>query len=133
MKIKIKFVLIVMYATVMLPIIASAQQLTAPGLVEVTQAQKMSNQGSLLLDVREQDEYDEIHAPHSKLIPLSQLNSRLAEIADFKDKSVVVICRSGVRSQKALKILEEIGFSQVSSADGGMIAWEKAGLDVVKR
>jgi len=130
---KNKFILLAALVAMFSAPAVRPQQLTTPNLVEVAQAQKMSNQGSLLLDVREQDEYDEIHVPHSKLIPLNQLSSRLAEIIDFKDKSVVVICRSGVRSQKALKILQEVGFSAARSVDGGMVAWEKAGLEVIKR
>jgi len=116
---------------------ASAQQSAQPiketDLVEVTQAEKMSAQGALLLDVREQDEYDAIHAPDAKLIPLGQLSSRLADIADFKDKPVVVICRSGKRSLKAVSILQENGFSHAGSVSGGMIAWEDAGLPVIKK
>ncbi len=111
----------------------SAQQASPPELVDVAQAQKLSTQGTLLLDVREQDEYDEIHAPNATLIPLGQLSSRLAEIADYKDKPVVVVCRSGKRSLKAATMLQEIGFSHVSSVNGGMIAWDNAGLEVIKK
>ena len=129
---KIKFILTAAFVTVLSATAVRAQQLKAPDLVEVTQAQKMSAHGALLLDVRESDEYDEVHAPHAKLIPLGQLSSRLAEIADFKDRPVEVICHSGARSQKALKLLQEVGFSRVSSVAGGMVAWEKAGLEVIK-
>jgi len=130
---KIKFILIAMMMAALSATNVLAQQLQQPELVDVSEAQAMGAKGALLLDVREPDEYDAIHAPHSTLIPLSQLSSRLTEIAEFKDKSVVVICRSGVRSQKALKILQDIGFSHASSVAGGMIAWEKAGLEVIKR
>jgi len=130
---KIKLILIAAFVTLFSASAVRAQQIKAPDLVEVTQAQQMSAQGSLLLDVREPDEYDEVHAPNSKLIPLGQLSSRLAEIANFKDKSVVVICHSGVRSQKAAKLLQDVGFSHASSVAGGMVAWEKAGLEVIKK
>jgi len=106
--------------------------LTTPDVIDVTQAQKMVNEGTLLLDVREQDEYDAVHVPHSKLIPLEQLRTRTPEIADFKDKPIVVICHSGHRSQLAVLQLKEMGYTHASSISGGVVEWEKSGLKVVK-
>ncbi|MFM2396943.1 MAG: hypothetical protein RLZZ144_193 [Pseudomonadota bacterium] len=107
-------------------------QLQAAQGVEVKQAQTMQQQGTLLLDVRELGEYAEVHAPNVTLIPLGELNSRLTEIATYKDKPIAVICRSGKRSVKAVALLQEAGYSQVSNVSGGMNAWESAGLTVVR-
>jgi len=63
---------------------------------------------------------------------LGELNSRLTEIATYKDKPIAVICRSGKRSVKAVALLQEAGYSQVSNVSGGMNAWESAGLTVVR-
>lgn len=101
--------------------------------IDVQQAQTMSKQGALLLDVREPGEYDEVHAPNVTLIPLGQLQSRLNEIARYKNQPVAVMCRSGRRSAKAAEILEEAGFSRVSNVSGGIMAWESAGLTVVRK
>lgn len=100
--------------------------------VDVQQAQAMSKQGALLLDVREPDEYAALHAPGAKLIPLGEVQARLAEIAAYKDQPVVVVCRSGRRSAKAVELLKEAGFSRVSNVEGGMLAWQQAGLEVVR-
>ena len=100
--------------------------------VSVQQAHSMSQQGALLLDVREQTEYAALHAPQATLIPLGEVATRLQEIAIYKDKPVVVVCRSGRRSAKAVAILKEAGFTQVSNVQGGMIAWEQAGLATIK-
>lgn len=100
--------------------------------VDVKQAQQMKNQGALLLDVREADEYASGHAPGSVLIPLGQLNKRLKEIEGFQNKPVVLICRSGRRSAAAAEILQKAGFTEPSNVEGGMMAWEKAGLPVVR-
>jgi rhodanese-related sulfurtransferase len=110
-----------------------AQQLQAADGVDVKQAQSMNMQGALLLDVREPEEYAEIHAPNAKLIPLGELNARLQEIASYKDKPIVVMCRSGRRSAKAVALLHEAGFTQASNVKGGIVAWAGDGLDVVKR
>lgn len=100
--------------------------------VNVQQAQNMSQQGVLLLDVREESEYAALHAPQAKLIPLGDVSSRMKEIDAYKDKPIVVVCRSGRRSAKAVSILKEAGFTQVSNVQGGMIAWEQAGLATIK-
>ncbi|MGZ8256282.1 MAG: rhodanese-like domain-containing protein, partial [Gallionella sp.] len=101
-------------------------QLQAAQGIDVKQAQTMQQQGALLLDVREPNEYAEIHAPNVTLIPLGELSTRLNEIAPFKDKPIAVMCRSGKRSAKAVALLEAAGYSQVSNVSGGMNAWESA-------
>ena len=97
------------------------------------QALTMKNHGVLLIDVREQDEYNTIHVADSTLIPLGELPNRLGEISQHKDKPLIAICRSGKRSAQAVKLLHEKGFTQATSVEGGLIAWEQAGLPVVRK
>lgn len=121
-------------ACVLLAIAASGVSLNAAcasPTVDVRQAAALQSNGALLIDVRETDEYAEAHAPGSVLIPLGQLQQRLPEIQSYRNKPVVLICRSGNRSAKALKQLQQAGFSTASNIDGGMIAWKKAGLPIV--
>jgi len=124
---KIFWALAIIVATVF-----GMQQLQAADGVDVKLAQSMNMQGALLLDVREPDEYSAVHATNAKLIPLGQLESRLQEIATYKDQPVVVICRSGRRSAQAVAMLKEAGYSQVSNVKGGTLAWGKEGLSVVR-
>lgn len=109
------------------------QQLQANQGVDVKQAQHMNSQGALLLDVREPAEYVAIHAPNAKLIPLGEVEQRLKELESYKDKPIAVICRSGRRSAQAVALLQEAGFTQVSNVQGGIQAWEQAGLEVVRQ
>lgn len=99
--------------------------------VDVKQGAALQSRGALLIDVREADEYAEGHAPGSTLIPLGQLQQRLPEISGYKNQPVVLICRSGRRSAQALKLLEQAGFSAAVNLEGGMNAWQKAGLPVI--
>lgn len=115
-----------------LGLVLVAQQLQAADGVDVKQAQSMNKQGALLLDVREPDEYSAVHAPDAKLIPLGQLSSRLPEIATYKDKPIVVMCRSGRRSAQAVSLLKEAGYTQVSNVKGGIQSWESEGLEVIR-
>ena len=89
-----------------------------------------NNPDVVLIDVREQWEYDAGHIPNVKLIPLGELPNRLNEIP--KDKFVVMTCRSGNRSNQATQFLRSKGFDNVHNMQGGILAWQKAGLPVEK-
>jgi rhodanese-related sulfurtransferase len=117
---------------VVLGLFFAVQQLQASQSVDVKQAQAMISNGALLLDVREPAEYAAVHVPNAKLIPLGDVNSHLKEIEAYKDKPIAVMCRSGHRSAIATAMLREAGFSQASSVEGGIQAWERAGLEVIK-
>lgn len=86
----------------------------------------------VVLDVREPDEFrGELgHVPGSVLIPLKELARRTDELAPHKDRLIVAVCRSGVRSTTAAAILTSMGFEQVSNMKGGMLAWKDLGLPV---
>jgi rhodanese-related sulfurtransferase len=93
--------------------------------VSVEEAYQLVEEGAFLLDVRTQEEWDEFHAPQATLIPLDQLPARINEVP--ADRDVVVICRSGNRSQVGRDTLLDAGFTTVTSSAGGMNAWAAAG------
>jgi len=77
----------------------------------------------MLLDVRQPAEYAEQHIPNSILIPLGELPERIDEIEEYRDKEIVVICRSGNRSGQACMFLTMSGFENVLNMRGGMLQW----------
>ena len=87
-----------------------------------------AGQKAVIVDVREDSEWNEQHIPGAIHIPLAQLNDRLSELKPYKDSPVITQCRSGGRSAKALDVLKSAGFANVYNMDGGLIAWNKAGL-----
>jgi rhodanese-related sulfurtransferase len=102
--------------------------LPIPTAVTVEQAAKMRDQGAFMLDVREPSEWAQFHIPGANLIPLGSLPSRLSEVP--KDRQVVVVCRTGVRSAQGRDILIKAGFTNVTSMTGGMNQWQAQGLPV---
>ncbi len=72
-----------------------------------------------ILDVRETWEYEEENL-NGKLIPLGELPQRLLEIEDWKEKEIIVHCRSGSRSENAKKFLQSKGFRNVRNLIGGI-------------
>ena len=96
--------------------------------VTVTEARSLMTAGAALIDVREPDEWDAGHAPEATLIPLGDLQS-MADSLD-RQRRIVVVCRSGRRSDLAAAQLNRDGFDACNLI-GGMQAWAAAGGDVV--
>ncbi|MGP1455641.1 MAG: rhodanese-like domain-containing protein [Treponema sp.] len=71
-----------------------------------------------IIDVREANEYSEGHVKYAINISVREIENRTKEISDWKDKNVVVLCRSGKRSRQAAEILKKQGFSHLFNADG---------------
>ncbi len=107
---------------------APAQTATLPAEISVQEAYRLYQDGYFLLDVRTQEEWDAIHVPNATLIPLDQLPNRLNELP--KDRPILVICRSGNRSQVGRDILRQNGF-EATSISGGIRAWQAAGYPIV--
>jgi len=111
------------------PMLSGQSSAPLPGEISVDQAYQKYQQGAFFLDVRTVEEWNEYHAPNSTLIPLDQLAGRLGELP--RDREIVVVCRSGNRSQQGRDILLSAGFSQVTSMAGGLKAWQAAGYPTV--
>ncbi len=77
----------------------------------------------LFLDVREVHEYEQFNL-NAKLIPLGNLMSQLDELEDYKEKEVIVHCRSGARSGNAKQLMMQSGFKNVRNVLGGVLAWQ---------
>jgi len=82
----------------------------------------LNNKDIQFIDVRTQGEYKGNHIRQFSNIPLHQLTDKVGKTLS-KEKEVVVICQSGMRSNKASKLLKKLGFSKVTNVKGGMSAW----------
>jgi rhodanese-related sulfurtransferase len=90
--------------------------------------QLINHKNALVLDVREEDEYKAGHVLNSTLIPLGKLKGRIGELEKYRDRAIVVVCRSGIRSATACVTLGKQGFTQAYNLSGGVNAWQKAKL-----
>ncbi len=102
---------------------------SSPSEISAAQAYQAYQQGAFFLDVRTQAEWDQGHIAKSTLIPLDELQNRLSELP--KDRDIVVVCHSGVRSKEGMTILRQAGFSRAACMTGGLIAWQAAGYPLV--
>ena len=88
--------------------------------ITVDEARTLLDEGALLLDVREENEWDAGHAAEARHIALSEVPDYVDSLD--KDRLIVTVCRSGARSARAGQFLLEQGF-RVVNLDGGMLAW----------
>ncbi|MFE5806081.1 rhodanese-like domain-containing protein [Streptomyces sp. NPDC056491] len=93
--------------------------------------QRTRDEGAVLLDVRERAEWTAGHAPGAVHAPLSALLAGADLPRAAQGRPLMVICRSGHRSQQAARLLTERGAVAVVDITGGMNAWAAAGLPVV--
>jgi len=81
-----------------------------------------SQEGYIILDVRTQEEYDQVHISGAILIPDTQIKARAEEVLTDKDQLILVYCRSGRRSKLAAEALVELGYTNIKEF-GGIIDW----------
>jgi rhodanese-related sulfurtransferase len=104
--------------------------MVSPGVPQIgaPEGARKVQEGAVLLDVREADEWAAGHAPAATHIRLADVPGRVGDLSG--DAEVVAICRSGARSDRAAAFLRAQGIEAVNLA-GGMQAWAAAGLDVI--
>lgn len=101
--------------------------------LEVTQAvQCINKEKGCFVDVSDLQEYQQGHIKKAKHIALADLEAQLPLVFKDKEKSLIMVCPSGVRSLKALSIARRLGYQQVYSLKGGMKAWQAAQMPIEK-
>jgi len=92
----------------------------------------INHEDAVVVDVREDKEYNEGHVVDAMLIPFGLMEERLQELEPYRARPLVVYCRTGQRAAHACNLLRKQGFEQVYKISGGMLAWRGADLPVVK-
>ena len=92
--------------------------------ITAEEAKKIMDSGEdyIILDTREQDEFDSGHIPKAILIPYTEIENKAEEMLPDKDKLILVYCRSGRRSKIAAEALSKLGYTNVKEF-GGIIDW----------
>ena len=85
----------------------------------------------VILDVRSPEEYAEGHIPGAINIPYDQIAASLDWLESFREREIVVYCRTGRRAEIAEEALSEAGFEQVRDLEGHMVAWQDGNYPVV--
>src|ERR671919_304821 len=95
--------------------------------------EELSRGDAVLVDTREQHEWDEAHLEGATLVPPATVAGRIEDVVPDRSQRVLLYCRVGNRSARAADLLEsELGYEDVASIGGGIVAWQEAGLPVVE-
>lgn len=92
----------------------------------------MNREKAVVVDVCEPSEFANGHVVGAKNIPLSQLEAKLSGAVKNKSTPLIMVCASGIRSNKAVGIATKLGYEKAVSLSGGMGAWREASLPVEK-
>ena len=113
----------------LLLVVFAAVAFAEPGTISPDELARRIEAGDapLVLDVRTVQEYSDGHIPGAVNIPLHNLDSRIDEIAEYREEEVVVHCRTGRRAKRADVVLEEAGFTKLLDLDGDWLGWRAAG------
>lgn len=101
--------------------------LTPAGAVQLINREK-----AVVVDVCEAEEFAASHVAGSKNVPLNELEARLPGLVKNKATPLVLVCKSGARSARALGIVRRLGYEKVQSLNGGLTAWKAADLPLEK-
>jgi rhodanese-related sulfurtransferase len=107
---------------------AMAQRAPAVDLDAMRSA--LQSKSAVVFDIREPNEHATGVADGARLLPMSQIGQRLAEIP--KDQPVLLVCNTQNRSSKVAEALKQRGYTQVQYVNGGMSGWSQRGLPMVK-
>jgi len=95
--------------------------------------QLINRNDALVIDLRDTGEFESGHISGARHLPERQLVDRLQELDKFKDRPLLVTCRSGMRASAAVHVMRRKGFGQAVSLRGGISAWEQAGMPLQKK
>ena len=102
-------------------------------LTPANAVQLMNNEDVVVLDVREASETAAGKIAKAVQIPVGAVKTRITELDKYKDKTLLVYCKTGARSAAACKELSQHGFDKVYSLNGGLLAWQEAHLPISKK
>lgn len=95
-------------------------------------AKQQAGENLFVLDVREPDEFKAGHIEGAVNVPIRTLAQSVAKLPQDKATPIVVVCKSGIRAAYGTMTLKLLGYTNVKDIVGGMLAWEKDGLPLVK-
>lgn len=102
-------------------------------LIPVRAVTLMNEEDSVIVDVREAKEFNEGHIEKAINLPFEKLTDRMGELEKFKNKTLLVTCRTGARSAMACEKLSKQGFGNLYCMETGIDGWKEANLPMTKK
>lgn len=100
--------------------------------VSPTEAVRLMNQGAVLIDVRSSGDFKAGHIGNARNVPGGEIAAGAESLARFKERTLIMCCDTGMTSGSAARHLTRLGFKQVFNLRGGLSAWHRDNLPLVK-
>ena len=100
--------------------------------LSAAQAVRLMNQGALIIDLRPQEAFEAGHIGEARNVPAADLEAQAESLKKWRDRTVITYCDSGVNGAGAARTLAKLGFTKVFNLDGGLNAWVKDNLPLIK-
>ncbi|WP_118180816.1 rhodanese-like domain-containing protein [Paraburkholderia phosphatilytica] len=103
------------------------------GISAAEATQLINRRNAVVIDLRSAAEFANGHLPSARQVEFAELQAKVGSLAKNKSNPVVLVCQTGQQSHKAVRVVQDAGYAEVHVLDGGLNAWEKAGMPVVKQ
>ncbi len=103
------------------------------GLSAAAATQLINRRNAVVIDLRPGADFAQGHLPSARHLEFAELQAKVAQIAKNKSNPVLLVCQNGQQSNKASRVVQDAGFAEVHVLEGGVDAWHKAGMPVVKQ
>ena len=100
--------------------------------LSAAQVVRLMNQGALLIDLRPREAFDAGHIGEARNVPAAEIETQAESLRKWRDRTVITYCDSGVSGAGAARTLTRLGFTKVFNLDGGLNAWVKDNLPLIK-
>jgi rhodanese-related sulfurtransferase len=127
-----KWYLVATAVALLLLLVAHERRRGVPGLSPAQVVTLVNQKDAVIVDVRDNAEFKQGHIVNSSNIPHGKLGERLAELAGYRERPVVLVCKMGHHSGEIAKSLREKGFAEVYRLQGGIMEWQSSQLPLVK-
>ena len=103
------------------------------GLSAAEATQLINRRNAVVIDLRPSADFANGHLPSARHIEFAELQAKVGQLVKNKSNPVLLVCQTGQQSHKAVRIVEDAGYAEVHVLQGGLNAWQQAGMPVVKQ
>jgi rhodanese-related sulfurtransferase len=103
------------------------------GLSAAAATQLINRRNAVVIDLRPAADFANGHLPSARHLEFGELQAKVGQLIKNKSNPVLLVCQNGQQSNKAARIVQEAGYAEVHVLEGGVNAWQQAGMPVVKQ
>ncbi len=103
------------------------------GLSAAEATQLINRRNAVVIDLRPAEDFAKGHLPSARHIEFAELQAKIGQLVKNKSNPVLLVCQTGQQSHKAVRVVQDAGYAEVHVLQGGVNAWQQAGMPVVKQ